>query len=314
MMQIFLYFNMNSSNKNSRKREEHSIDIPLHPIEAEEVGRVEEDEKSQKTKNKRISFPARETSLYKKVQIDNPLFNYSNTKQKSKESAENKSLYFQIIDNHTLLPFGTKEGEYQGNVYIGEWQNNKPHGYGLLTYAGGFQRRGLWKNGMFIEDVNGARYQGKWRNNKAHGWGKITYGEDGDTYEGEFKYDKKHGKGTYTFKNGDTYNGDWKDDQMHGHGILKYHDGDTYDGHWKDHNRHGFGKMINSSGNIYYEGMWENHKKHGTGTYTFKNGDTYNGDWKDDQMHGHGILKYQKGDTYDVTATFGVLKKGFKIF
>ena len=67
---------------------------------------------------------------------------------------------------------------YNGNVYEGEWRDDKRHGHGKCTFSTG--------------DV----YEGEWKDGKKHGRGKYTY-STGDVYEGEWKDNKilyGHGK------------------------------------------------------------------------------------------------------------------------
>ena len=39
-----------------------------------------------------------------------------------------------------------------GSKYIGEFEKNQPHGYGIKYYPDGTQRRGFWKNSVYISD------------------------------------------------------------------------------------------------------------------------------------------------------------------
>ena len=59
-----------------------------------------------------------------------------------------------------------------GDVYEGEWKDDKANGKGTYTHA------------------NGARYQGDWRDDKQHGFGIETW-PDGAIYEGQYFEGKK---------------------------------------------------------------------------------------------------------------------------
>ena len=57
--------------------------------------------------------------------------------------------------------FGTYyyTGEYLGDKYIGEWKNNKKHGYGTYTYK------------------SGDKYVGNYKDDKYHGQGTYTWSD-----------------------------------------------------------------------------------------------------------------------------------------
>jgi hypothetical protein len=92
---------------------------------------------------------------------------------------------------------GLKQGKGKmtyanGDVYVGEFINNKRQGIGKMTYK------------------NGAVYEGNWMDDNRQGKGQYTWA-DGDVFEGDWMYDKKTGKGKYTYANGDVYEGVWVD-------------------------------------------------------------------------------------------------------
>jgi hypothetical protein len=39
-----------------------------------------------------------------------------------------------------------------GNKYLGEFKDSKPHGQGTFTYADGTIEKGIWKYGEYISD------------------------------------------------------------------------------------------------------------------------------------------------------------------
>lgn len=65
-----------------------------------------------------------------------------------------------------------------GGGYNGEWKNNGPHGYGILTYTDGTVYQGYFQDGM------------------KHGTGSEK-GSNGSTFTGEWQYDKQY-TGTLT--------------------------------------------------------------------------------------------------------------------
>jgi len=75
-----------------------------------------------------------------------------------------------------------------GDMYEGEFENNKPHGGGKMTYKDGRVQEGIWKDGNID-------YEGEL---KPHGSGEMIY-TSGSMYEGEWKESKRHGKGIYKY-------------------------------------------------------------------------------------------------------------------
>lgn len=73
------------------------------------------------------------------------------------------------------------KGKYyyiKGELYIGDWFENKKHGKGLYFYE------------------NGNRYNGEFKDNMKHGKGRIDE-EDGCYYVGEFFENNKDKTGEY---------------------------------------------------------------------------------------------------------------------
>ena len=103
----------------------------------------------------------------------------------------------------------------EGDLYVGEFKDNKKHGQGTYTHA------------------SGAQYIGEYEDDKMHGQGTYTYAS-GAQYIGEFKDDKMHGQGTYTWGPGPNYQdvnvGEFKDDKRHGQGTYTWANGKTTKG------------------------------------------------------------------------------------
>jgi hypothetical protein len=118
----------------------------------------------------------------------------------------------------------SSDGEFQ---YVGQWENNKPHGVGEIFYA---------------DDDS---YKGEFSNGFSHGKGVYTFSY-GDQYTGEFVNDKFQGFGTYTFADGTFYEGDFLNDAFHGQGKFVWKNdvriGDIYIGEFKNNKRTGNGE------------------------------------------------------------------------
>ncbi|GMF09216.1 unnamed protein product [Phytophthora lilii] len=229
---------------------------------------------------------------------------------------------------------GKTKGIYRffdsGNVYIGDWVDNKRHGNGTYTFVGGssytgtfindhVQGRGTMTysngntyNGDFVnaekhgEGVyrwkDGSVYKGHFEHGLIHGFGEIAYAT-GHTYEGQWQNNKKHGKGKFTYRNGDIYEGDWRDDRRHGRGVFTWNPNtpqqESYDGMWDDEKRHGKGTYHYANGTI-FDGDWNYGKRDGMGIFTWANGDAYNGQFMDEMQHGFGsFFDASTGDTYE---------------
>ena len=106
-----------------------------------------------------------------------------------------------------------------GNIYVGNWVNDRRHGQGKMTYKeSGKVEEGEWEDGEFIQG--------------SCTWNKGTW--KGDVYEGSFEQFKRHGHGTYTWKNGDIYVGNWVNNRRQGQGKMTYKEsGKVEEGEWE---------------------------------------------------------------------------------
>ncbi|GMY19188.1 Phosphatidylinositol 4-phosphate 5-kinase 1 [Fagus crenata] len=86
-----------------------------------------------------------------------------------------------------------------GDLYMGIFSRNVPHGHGKY----------LWSNGCM--------YEREWKKGKASGRGKLSW-PFGATFEGDFKSGKIDGFGTFIGIDGPTYKGSWLSDRKHGFG------------------------------------------------------------------------------------------------
>jgi hypothetical protein len=92
-----------------------------------------------------------------------------------------------------------------GDVYDGDWSNDKPNGMGIYTFKD-----------------SGARYIGMMKDGKRHGYGTYIF-KDNSKYEGEWRHDSRCGKGVEIFANSNKYEGYWFRDQKHGPGLCQIH-------------------------------------------------------------------------------------------
>ncbi|KAL0360178.1 UNVERIFIED_CONTAM: Phosphatidylinositol 4-phosphate 5-kinase [Sesamum radiatum] len=165
-----------------------------------------------------------------------------------------------------------------GDLYIGTFSNNTPHGLGKY----------LWKDGCM--------YEGEWKKGKASGKGKFSW-PSGATFEGEFKSGRMEGTGTFIGSDGDMYRGSWSGDRKHGYGVKHYSNGDYYEGHWKRNLQDGQGRYLWRNGNEYI-GEWKNGMIHGRGVLVWNNGNRYDGNWENGVPKGHGVFTWPDGSCY----------------
>ncbi|KAK6132381.1 hypothetical protein DH2020_033872 [Rehmannia glutinosa] len=165
-----------------------------------------------------------------------------------------------------------------GDLYIGTFSNNTPHGSGKY----------LWRDGCM--------YEGDWKKGKASGKGKFSW-PSGATFEGEFKSGRMEGSGTFIGSDGDMYKGAWSGDRKHGYGVKHYSNGDYYEGQWKRNLQDGQGRYLWSNGNEYI-GEWKNGVIHGRGVLVWNNGNRYDGNWENGVPKGNGVFTWPDGSCY----------------
>jgi len=199
-----------------------------------------------------------------------------------------------------------------GNVYLGEWKDNKYQGKGKLIYSEGDSRDYLEgefsdhkANGACIMKFkNGDCYSGNMTDGKLTGL--FTYTQnDGYVYEGEMLSGEKHGKGKLIYpvdNEFDFYDGEWLNNNEHGQGVLKYKDGKSWEGSWKHGKKeNGFGFIKYKNGRIFC-GSMKDGKINGKGKLSYPESESweyYEGEWVDGFFSGNGILKYRDGSSYD---------------
>ena len=218
--------------------------------------------------------------------------------------------------------------------YVGEYQNGKYDGWGVVdyddyhTYIGQFKNGNYQGKGIMVDPIakDGKIYRGIWQDGELiedHGisllpqcevgdeqWTNCQgYQEDpesGDEYIGEFINDKAFGEGTRTINSGKysghKYVGEFKEGEVEGLGIYFSTGKIFHVGQFKNHKINGLGKM-SSPGKYKYIGQLEDNQKNGLGIYIWENldgfvGVTYFGEWKDDDHHGQGTIIFPDGEKY----------------
>ncbi len=199
--------------------------------------------------------------------------------------------------------------------YVGDFKNNKFHGYGKYYHLANDKYKGYF-------------YEGKFQNGKRHGYGTFKYPND-SKYEGHFKNDLKEGQGTMTWGNGNKHTGSYINGKRNGYGSFIFKSGKKYIGHFKNDKYSGEGTLYKVNGQI-LEGVWKenvfqfskklkkqkskiasilskkslpkcsnrNYKHLCIGLYKFSNGANYYGEFKNNKFDGSGTLVWKDGAKY----------------
>jgi len=188
-----------------------------------------------------------------------------------------------------------------GSKYIGEFWKGKFDGKGTFTfydsiYVGEFSRGKFEGKGSYIT-ADGTIREGTWKNNRLNGQGNLLWA-NGDKYVGEFKGGEKNGQGTLTTADGTVTQGLWKYNKLiTGQDTLILPSGSIYVGEIKDRKITGQGTLTWANGEKYV-GEFKDGEKIGQGTLTTADGAVGEGTWKDNKLDGQGTLTWANGDKY----------------
>ena len=126
-----------------------------------------------------------------------------------------------VVDEETGQEVWLRHGKGKmkwpdGGEYDGYWADSKMCGNGRFIHANGDVYTGEFEdnkaNGKGVyEQASGEWYEGFWSNDKPHGQGKQVLA-NGSIFEGEFKDGSKNGKGFYKWNDGCIYEGEWEND------------------------------------------------------------------------------------------------------
>lgn len=177
---------------------------------------------------------------------------------------------------------------FDGDVYLGEWDDGSMQGYGVYAYSG---------RGQHPLD----RYEGGYFMNMRQGSGIYFYsGKNGGIYMGEWMRGSMSGHGLIVYPGGEYYLGRWKSDKKEGKGIYVWGKssgevaGDKFEGNFKDGAAHGSGRTIFSDGG-WHRGRYVAGKMQGFGMMQTAEGWEYVGFWREDELHGEVVCYYVYG-------------------
>ena len=221
-----------------------------------------------------------------------------------------------------------------GDIYDGQYHNDKRDGQGCYTHADGSQYSGSFVDGLQqgkcrYRDLYGREYRGEWvstrampdgsryegilKEGKMHGFGKC-YSVDGDVYMGQYRLGKKEGRGRSTHADKSQYNGHFVNGLREGRCQYRDRygrehegewvsncllpDGSRYSGLWFGGKAYGFGKSCYSDFDV-YEGQYHQGIPHGQGRFSCANGDVYEGNFADGMKEGFGKFVWSDGTEYE---------------
>ncbi|KAL3797201.1 hypothetical protein ACHAW5_006063 [Stephanodiscus triporus] len=103
-----------------------------------------------------------------------------------------------------------------GEVYYGEWVNDKYNGTGMYKW------------------VDRSEYVGEFKGGNPNGKGEFANGH-------VYMESEARANGHFKWVNGDKYVGEFKDNIGNRNGMMKYSNGNVYDGEWGKGKRNGTG-------------------------------------------------------------------------
>ncbi len=194
--------------------------------------------------------------------------------------------------------------EAWGDIYIGDFVNNKAEGIGRQDryvngeYVGSFggELKNDYLNGKGYREYDGCKEEGAFKDHDLNGEGQIVC-EDGYMSEGFFE-DGYLIKGTKIWEDGDKEIGNFLNGSLNGEGEIIWSSGNYEKGNYVNGQLEGMGTWKNAKGDKYV-GEWKKDLKDGKGTYTWFNGDNYVGEYKKNVRDGFGKYYYSDGNYYE---------------
>jgi len=203
-------------------------------------------------------------------------------------------------------------GKFGYERFDGVFEQDQPHGGGVMTYSDGRQGEFTFEHGKPMTKPVEEQYDGPLAD--FDDGSPSTVGADG-TYAGSWdtKNQRPHGYGIMRWANGIEYKGIWENGKYHGHGRKLYSRGGGYEGLWEHGKRSGTGisffddgREDNSSRNfpfnglLRWEGPFENDKAHGVGqSYYAAKGMDGDNRWEGDTAVKGQRMIFRNGDFID---------------
>jgi len=213
------------------------------------------------------------------------------------------------IKDKYLNYFENKVTVFEDGTYIGDLDDGKKNGFGVMLNNGELICIGNWEN----DEMTGKGYlrnlsydcylEGEFKNNELIDGEKGTWGNF--IYKGSFCKSDIY-EGVYKYFDYLEYTGTLKGKFLYG--KMKIKNGNEYEGKFENifsdqadydilFNKEGEGKIIYSNGDI-YEGKWVNFRKNGKGKIITQDGIIYESEWKEDKEKTNGIIIFENGDIF----------------
>ena len=174
-------------------------------------------------------------------------------------------------DNRIIYP--------NGDLYVGEYRNKRPHGKGKMTWT-----NGNWQEGIFVDgelhDKQGSQYIAQYQR----------------TDRGQFTRGERTGRGVMLWKSGERYEGEWNEDGMNGQGKYTEPNGSWSEGNFLNGNLHGQGKSYYPPNEITKTGKFQHGRLVGAVQYRWDWGDHFKGHVSTtDSAYVYGYYYYKNG-------------------
>lgn len=222
---------------------------------------------------------------------------------------------------------------FQGMRHTGSDDNGAAQ-YGQMTYKNGDIYDGEWENDKFsrkgkMSYFNGDSYTGFWNQGLREGEGSMTYvmphgskgeqGSDSNVFTGTFRNgERKDGDGLMTYGDGSKYTGQWIGEQRSGRGYYvdtAANNRNVYVGEWENDMKHGFGELQYVKDEMKFTGEFQFDQRFFKGLTTFEPGtpeqESYDGEYDtNEKAFGFGKYTLKNGDVFEGYFENGLQKIG----